>query len=184
VLKECLCPHDGFFFDDELNKQTQGLPPGIFTMVLGSCHSGGMDKRFFETLSSHGSSAEEPVERVRVKTWMPEPAELVKLFGTEEKSTPFKPFGCATIQPRRSTSAGAKKHTGAATKVKQAKSLRKHKSTDCRLLPVKPIRRLRQAPRKPRANQPSHSVCSMHSKSWRMGLPDLIACPLAVCLRP
>jgi hypothetical protein len=47
--------------------------------------------------------------------------ELVKLFATEEEAIPFKPFGCATIKPRRTTSAGAKKHTGAATKVKQAK---------------------------------------------------------------
>jgi hypothetical protein len=121
VLRECLCLYDGFFFDEELNKQTQGLPPGVFTMILDSCHSGGMDKRFFETLSSDGGSAEESVERVRVKTWMPAPEELVKLFSTEEESIPFKPFGCATIKPRRTPQAGAKKYTGAATKVKQAK---------------------------------------------------------------
>ncbi len=121
VLRECLCLYDGFFFDEELNKQTQGLPPGIFTMVLDSCHSGGMDKRFFETLSANGSSAEESVERVRVKTWMPAPEELVKLFVTEDASIPFKPFGCGTIRPRRTTAAGAKKSTGAATKVRQAK---------------------------------------------------------------
>ena len=58
VLKECLCLHDGFFFAETLNHQTQDLPPGIFTMVLDSCHSGGMDKRFFETLSSNGSTAQ------------------------------------------------------------------------------------------------------------------------------
>jgi hypothetical protein len=121
VLRECLCLYDGFFFDEELNKQTQGLPPGVFTMILDSCHSGGMDKRFFETLSSDGGGAEESVERVRVKTWMPAPEELVKLFSTEEESIPFKPFGCATIKPRRTPQAGAKKYTGAATKVKQAK---------------------------------------------------------------
>jgi caspase domain-containing protein len=54
VLRECLCLYDGFFFDDELGKHTQGPQPGIFTVVLDSCHSGGMDKRFFETLSSKG----------------------------------------------------------------------------------------------------------------------------------
>jgi hypothetical protein len=121
VLRECLCLYDSFFFDEQLNKQTQELPPGIFTVMLDSCHSGGMDKRFFETLSAHDGSAEETVERVRVKTWMPEPAELVKLFAAEEESIPFKPFGCATIKPRRTTPAGAKRYTGAATKVNLAK---------------------------------------------------------------
>jgi hypothetical protein len=45
----------------------------------------------------------------------------VKLFTAEEESIPFKPFGCATIEPRRTPAAGTKSHTGAATKVKQAK---------------------------------------------------------------
>ncbi|HEX3763074.1 MAG TPA: caspase family protein [Kofleriaceae bacterium] len=119
VLRECLCLQDGFFFDNELVNQTQGLPPGVLTIILDSCHSGGMNKRFFEALAGPGNGSKEPVERVRVKTWMPEAAELVKLFKTEDEAIPFKPFGCAVIPPR--TAAKGKQVAGAAAKVKQAK---------------------------------------------------------------
>jgi hypothetical protein len=122
VLRECLCLHDGFFFDDELSKQTQGLAPGVLTVVLDSCHSGGMDKRFFETLSAGKSGGDGSVERVRVKTWIPDAAELVKVFEKEDKSIPFKPFGCAPLPPRRAKSSGSTKaYAGAAAKMKQAK---------------------------------------------------------------
>jgi hypothetical protein len=122
VLRECLCLHDGFFFDDELSKQTQGLAPGVLTVVLDSCHSGGMDKRFFEILSATKSGGDGAVERVRVKTWIPDAGELVKVFEKEDKSIPYKPFGCTPIPPRRAKSSGATKaYAGAAAKVKQAK---------------------------------------------------------------
>ena len=46
-LEEVLCLYDEFLFDDVLSQKTQGLPPGVFTLVSDSCHSGGMYKMIF-----------------------------------------------------------------------------------------------------------------------------------------
>jgi hypothetical protein len=45
VYEEALVPQDGqFFTDDELSARTQMLPPGILTVILDACFSGGMEK--------------------------------------------------------------------------------------------------------------------------------------------
>jgi hypothetical protein len=46
-LEEVLCLYDEFLFDDVLSQKTQALPPGVFTLVSDSCHSGGMYKMIF-----------------------------------------------------------------------------------------------------------------------------------------
>jgi len=46
-LEEVLCLYDEFLFDDVLSQKTQGLPPGVFTLISDSCHSGGMYKMIF-----------------------------------------------------------------------------------------------------------------------------------------
>jgi hypothetical protein len=43
-LRESLCLHDRLFNDDILVDATQQLPPGVLTVVLDSCFSGGMSK--------------------------------------------------------------------------------------------------------------------------------------------
>ena len=47
VLRECLCLHDDFLFDDELVRASQDLPSGVLTVVIDACHSGGLSKPFF-----------------------------------------------------------------------------------------------------------------------------------------
>ena len=41
-----LCLYDAFLKDTELTQRTQSIPDGVLTVVLDSCHSGGMDKMF------------------------------------------------------------------------------------------------------------------------------------------
>ena len=43
-LQEVLCLYDQFLFDNALSQRTQSAPPGIFTLISDSCHSGGMYK--------------------------------------------------------------------------------------------------------------------------------------------
>lgn len=51
VLTEVLVLRDGFLLDDELSSRTQDIPDGVFTAVLDSCFSGGMDKIVFASAS-------------------------------------------------------------------------------------------------------------------------------------
>ena len=91
ILRECLCLYDKFFFDNEFSEKTQDLPLGILTVVLDSCHSGGMEKAFFVV-----QPGEDPI---KVKTWLPHPEEMVKSWDAEQQAIPFKPFGCEPIDP-------------------------------------------------------------------------------------
>ena len=70
-FEEVLCLHDGFLEDDELSQRTQKLPEGICTLVLDSCHSGGMAKQMF---------FEEGFELARSKVWTPEPDQRKELL--------------------------------------------------------------------------------------------------------
>ena len=46
VLDECLVLSQlEFFFDDRLSELSRSAPPGVLTVVLDSCFSGGMEKR-------------------------------------------------------------------------------------------------------------------------------------------
>jgi hypothetical protein len=92
VLKDCLVPSDEqFFFGDELSPLTQSFPPGILSLVLDSCYSGGMEKAFFKA-----PPGEEPV---RIKTWYPPFEELRKSIAAEaNRKLDYQPFGQSVIQ--------------------------------------------------------------------------------------
>lgn len=47
VMTEVLCEYDDFLEDTELVSRSSGLPPGVLTVVLDACHSGGMEKSIF-----------------------------------------------------------------------------------------------------------------------------------------
>ena len=46
VMTEVLCLYDEFLEDTELSRRSHTIPEGVLTVVLDSCHSGGMDKLF------------------------------------------------------------------------------------------------------------------------------------------
>ncbi|WP_164928426.1 caspase family protein [Gloeobacter violaceus] len=103
ILRECLCLHDGFFFDQQLSAKTQGLPPGMLTVILDSCHSGGMEKPFLLVVST-----DESEERTRNKVWIPE--DLSKEIAVELDQTvslPFKAFGGPVEPPLAASKSGA-----------------------------------------------------------------------------
>ncbi|MFF9771899.1 caspase domain-containing protein [Streptomyces sp. NPDC014636] len=47
LMTEVLCSYDGFLSDKELVDRSSALPPGVLTVVLDACHSGGMEKEIF-----------------------------------------------------------------------------------------------------------------------------------------
>jgi hypothetical protein len=64
-LEECLVLSNlEFFFDDRLSELSQSVPPGVLTMVLDSCFSGGMEKPI---------ALGDGVEIARTKLWVPPP---------------------------------------------------------------------------------------------------------------
>ncbi len=91
VMDECLVCTDGFLFDNSLSKKTQNLPPGILTVILDSCFSGGMEKAFY-VLTEQG--------RGKVKTWIPQDVEtderLISSFKKDFIET--KPFGTDSVK--------------------------------------------------------------------------------------
>ena len=85
VPRECLCLHDGYLFDTELTQLTQTLAPGILSILLDCCHSGGMEKNFVL-----GDS--------KIKTFFPDDLkEFAKAFAPRLTTPPYKPFGRATL---------------------------------------------------------------------------------------
>ena len=62
-LEECLVLSNmKFLFDDRLSELSQTAPPGVLTVVLDSCFSGGMEKQV---------GADGRIEIARTKAWMP-----------------------------------------------------------------------------------------------------------------
>jgi hypothetical protein len=89
VLRECLCLYDDFLFDDELVGKSQGLPMGSLTVVLDSCHSGGLSKPFF--VEQQGQ------ELTENKVWRPDGDQQDSVVLAEKAITPIKPFGRAPV---------------------------------------------------------------------------------------
>ncbi|SFE82359.1 caspase family protein, partial [Blastococcus tunisiensis] len=89
-LTEVLVLRDGFFKDDELSDRARSVPPGILTVVLDSCFSGGMQK-FFIT----GQGA----EVVRGKVWAPDDSQAAAVNKAllEGALARMEPFGSAAI---------------------------------------------------------------------------------------
>lgn len=87
TMVEVLCLYDGFLQDTEFAQRTQGLPPDVLTVVLDSCHSGGMNKVFFPTGD---------VQVARAKVWQPSPQEAERDAQLYAQVTKFKFFGRAS----------------------------------------------------------------------------------------
>lgn len=62
TMVEVLCLYDHFLKDADFAAKTQSAPAGVLTVVLDSCHSGGMNKVFFP-----GGD----VQVARAKVWTP-----------------------------------------------------------------------------------------------------------------
>lgn len=89
-LDEVLCLHDKFLFDDALSQRTQSLPPGIFSLVSDSCHSGGLYKIMVDTDSAHSVQ----VAQTKVMRIPPaEEADKVFVSSADVRSLRYRPFG-------------------------------------------------------------------------------------------
>jgi Caspase domain len=87
TMVEVLCLYDGFLKDTEFAERTQALPSNVLTVVLDSCHSGGLNKLFFPTGD---------VQVARAKVWQPTLEQAERLAQTYTQVTKFKFFGRAT----------------------------------------------------------------------------------------
>jgi hypothetical protein len=84
TMVEVLCCYDGFLKDTELSQRSQGLPAGVLSVVLDSCHSGGMNKMFFPPGG---------VQMARVKVWQPPLDQALRDAQLYTQVTKFKFFG-------------------------------------------------------------------------------------------
>jgi len=84
TMVEALCLYDKFLNDTELSQRTQALPPDVLTVVLDSCHSGGMNKLFFPPGD---------VQVARAKVWQPSPEQAERDAQLYAQVTRFKFFG-------------------------------------------------------------------------------------------
>ncbi|HEX6872897.1 MAG TPA: caspase family protein [Micromonosporaceae bacterium] len=84
TMVEVLCLYDQFLNDTELTRRTQSLPPNVLTVVLDSCHSGGMNKMFFPPGD---------VQVARAKVWQPPMDQAIRDTQLYAQVTRFKFFG-------------------------------------------------------------------------------------------
>ncbi|MGW6838914.1 caspase family protein [Streptomyces sp. NPDC054949] len=89
VMTEVLCAYDEFLEDTELADRTSLLPTGILTVVLDSCHSGGMEKALF--LKGMPQS-------VRTKVFIPPREKLLERAKSLAAAHALKPFGRTTLR--------------------------------------------------------------------------------------
>jgi Caspase domain len=86
TMVEVLCLYDQFLEDKELSSRTQALPPGVLTVILDACHSGGMNKLFFP---------DGQVQVARIKVFQPDPEQAEQDAKAIQAVTQFKFFGHA-----------------------------------------------------------------------------------------
>jgi len=87
-LEECLVLGNlEFLFDDRLSEFSRSAPPGVLSVILDSCFSGGMEKRI---------PLGEGVEVARTKLWVPPPDAA---RGKSLAAGPLvpRPFGCLPV---------------------------------------------------------------------------------------
>ena len=91
IVEECLVLHDGYLFDDTLSQLTQDLPPGILTVVLDSCFSGGLEKQLLmPVIAALGFVS----ERAQVKAYTrPSHKEFVEHTDQQDRTRAIKRFG-------------------------------------------------------------------------------------------
>ncbi|WP_043838492.1 caspase family protein [Muricoccus aerilatus] len=95
-LDEVLCLYDQFLFDNELSERTRSLPPGVFTMISDSCHSGGLYKVMF------GDEMEDLSHLAQTKVLRVPPLEQEdKAFvhPVDVRSLRYRPFGALPRSP-------------------------------------------------------------------------------------
>lgn len=104
-LEEVLCLYDQFLFDNVLSQKSQAVPPGVFTLISDSCHSGGVYKVMM--IDGHMDVAQTKVLRV------PPIVENDKVFLDPKKVSQlrYRPFGArpgsaSTIGKRFGMTAG------------------------------------------------------------------------------
>jgi hypothetical protein len=90
IMEECIVLHDGYLFDDAISQMTQALPPGILTLVMDSCFSGGLEKRLLTPVfKGFGVS-----ERAQVKAYTrPNHQQFVAHIDAQDSATAIKRFG-------------------------------------------------------------------------------------------
>ncbi|MEP7089392.1 MAG: caspase family protein, partial [Nocardioidaceae bacterium] len=84
TMVEVLCLYDAFLTDQEFSSRTQTLPADVLTVVLDSCHSGGMNKVFFP-----GGA----VQVARAKVWQPSAEQAARNNQLYTQVSRFKFFG-------------------------------------------------------------------------------------------
>jgi hypothetical protein len=84
TMVEVLCLYDKFLTDQEFAGLTQSLPHGVLTVMLDSCHSGGMDKMFFPP---DGPTV------ARAKVWQPPVQDAIAAAQQIHQVSRFKSFG-------------------------------------------------------------------------------------------
>ncbi|MEY2233811.1 MULTISPECIES: caspase family protein [Streptomyces] len=89
TMVEVLCLYDGFLKDTDLVGRTLALPPNVLTVILDSCHSGGMSKRFVTT-QKNGSTQ---CHVAKGKFWTPDPERADRDAQLLAQVTQFKFFG-------------------------------------------------------------------------------------------
>ncbi len=91
ALIEALVPQDANFFDsDQLAGLTSAVPPGVLTVVLDSCFSGGLEKTF---LLPNGM-----VERGFVKRFQLSATQKAFVPPIEGRTLAYRPFGSSAGQ--------------------------------------------------------------------------------------
>ncbi|MFD9372362.1 caspase domain-containing protein [Streptomyces sp. NPDC060020] len=93
VMTEVLCCYDEFLEDTELVRRTSGLPPGVLTVILDACHSGGMEKAFF---------VGEATRLVRTKVFTAPPEKALSKANTLTACRAVKPFGRPALRDQPS----------------------------------------------------------------------------------
>lgn len=100
MLEEFLVLYDGLLLDDILTQKSQSAPERVFTVVLDSCFSGGMEKLRFEVTDG--------TERAKVKVWQPPVEEEARDLQIEDRSFALKPFGSSMLPGRSGIAVGRK----------------------------------------------------------------------------
>ncbi|MFE5618295.1 caspase family protein [Streptomyces sp. NPDC056524] len=92
TMVEVLCLYDDFLKDTDLARRTLALPPNVLTVILDSCHSGGMSKRFVTT-QKNGSAVTTQCHVAKGKFWQPDPERAGRDAQLLAQVTQFKFFG-------------------------------------------------------------------------------------------
>jgi hypothetical protein len=90
IMEECIVLYDGYLFDDAISQMTQTLPPGVLTLVMDSCFSGGLEKRLLTPVFKGFGVA----ERAQVKAYTrPNHQRFLAHIEAQDSAMAIKRFG-------------------------------------------------------------------------------------------